>query len=89
MFNYFAYPYSFPCHIQLTVAEKKSIQMECVCLLKRLHQLGLAHLDFTPENVLYDRKGLRLCDFAKATPITSNNLRHVKVTSEITELYQY
>lgn len=44
--------------------------------MERLHQLGLAHLDFTPENVLLGSDGLRLCDFAKSTPLWSPNLRH-------------
>ena len=45
--------------------------------MKRLHRLGLAHLDFTPENILVGSEGLRLCDFAKVTPLWSPRLRHV------------
>eukprot|EP01053_Blabericola_migrator_P001321 Blabericola_migrator_1__1320@NODE_1343_length_4758_cov_149_423151_g901_i0_p1_GENE_NODE_1343_length_4758_cov_149_423151_g901_i0NODE_1343_length_4758_cov_149_423151_g901_i0_p1_ORF_typecomplete_len616_score55_81Pkinase/PF00069_25/4_5e19Kinaselike/PF14531_6/2_7e11Pkinase_Tyr/PF07714_17/2_6e11Kdo/PF06293_14/9_8e10WaaY/PF06176_11/6_8e06RIO1/PF01163_22/2_4e05APH/PF01636_23/2_7e03APH/PF01636_23/0_0014FTA2/PF13095_6/0_041FTA2/PF13095_6/9_5e03_NODE_1343_length_4758_cov_149_423151_g901_i013043151 len=61
----------------LSPEEKRALQLACVLLMRRLHQLGLAHLDFTPENILLGNDGLRLCDFAKATPLWSPRLRHV------------
>lgn len=61
----------------LSEQEKISVQFDCLSLLSRLHSLNLAHLDFTPENVLYGRRGLRLCDFAKATPLHTATFRHV------------
>lgn len=69
--------------MKLTENEKKMLQLGCARLLHKLHQLNLAHLDFTPENVLYGANGLKLCDFAKATPIWSNRLRHLQVWKEI------
>eukprot|EP01054_Gregarina_sp_Poly1_P010420 Gregarina_sp_Poly_1__10419@NODE_750_length_6465_cov_191_781651_g557_i0_p1_GENE_NODE_750_length_6465_cov_191_781651_g557_i0NODE_750_length_6465_cov_191_781651_g557_i0_p1_ORF_typecomplete_len629_score82_16Pkinase/PF00069_25/5_4e18Kinaselike/PF14531_6/2_2e11Pkinase_Tyr/PF07714_17/1e10Kdo/PF06293_14/8_1e10WaaY/PF06176_11/6_7e06RIO1/PF01163_22/7_2e05APH/PF01636_23/9e02APH/PF01636_23/0_0014FTA2/PF13095_6/0_07FTA2/PF13095_6/9_3e03_NODE_750_length_6465_cov_191_781651_g557_i036245510 len=61
----------------LSNEEKRALQLACVLLMRKLHQLGLAHLDFTPENILLGQDGLRLCDFAKATPLWSPRLRHV------------
>ena len=61
----------------LTVTEKKGLQIACILLMSQLHHYGLAHLDFTPENILVGPMGLRLCDFAKATPLTSPRIRHV------------
>eukprot|EP01071_Lankesteria_metandrocarpae_P002219 Lankesteria_metandrocarpae@DN2170_c1_g1_i1.p1 len=61
--------------------EKQQLQFDCLFLLRRLHYLGLAHLDFTPENVLYGSQGLRLCDFAKATPLWTYYQRHVIASS--------
>lgn len=65
---------------QLSKEEKQALQLACVLLMKRLHQLGLAHLDFTPENILLGPDGLRLCDFAKATPLWSPHLRHCPIS---------
>lgn len=62
---------------KLAPEEKCALQIACVLLMKRLHRLGLAHLDFTPENILVGSEGLRLCDFAKVTPLWSPRLRHV------------
>ncbi|EZG43278.1 putative serine/threonine protein kinase [Gregarina niphandrodes] len=63
----------------LSEDEKHALQIGCVKLLRRLHDVGLAHLDFTPENILVGHGGLRLCDFAKSTPLMSSKLRHVPV----------
>ncbi|SPJ11218.1 serine/threonine protein kinase, FIKK family [Plasmodium sp. DRC-Itaito] len=58
---------------------KKEILYKCLRLLVRLHSAGLSHLDFTAENVLItDDYDMRLCDFAKSTPIYSDKLRHKK-----------
>lgn len=57
--------------------EKRTLQFHALMILNRLHSLGLAHLDFTPENVLIGTHGLKLCDFAKSTPLWSAQLRHV------------
>ncbi|SOV78750.1 serine/threonine protein kinase, FIKK family [Plasmodium reichenowi] len=58
---------------------KKIYLNESLKLLVRLHEAGLAHLDFTPENILINTNGdMRLCDFGKSTPVYSYNLRHIK-----------
>ncbi|EWC76949.1 serine/threonine protein kinase [Plasmodium falciparum UGT5.1] len=58
---------------------KKKYLIESLKLLVRLHEAGLAHLDFTPENILIKKNGgMRLCDFGKSTPVYSYNLRHIK-----------
>eukprot|EP00915_Cephaloidophora_sp_WS-2016_P011686 GHVH01017088.1.p1 GENE.GHVH01017088.1~~GHVH01017088.1.p1 ORF type:complete len:698 (+),score=48.95 GHVH01017088.1:149-2095(+) len=56
--------------------DKCTLQLLCVDLLRRLHKTGICHLDFTPENILYGPDGLKLCDFAKATPLSTNYLYH-------------
>ncbi|SOV79100.1 serine/threonine protein kinase, FIKK family, putative [Plasmodium sp. gorilla clade G3] len=57
---------------------KKDLLYKCLHLLVRLHRAGLSHLDLTSENVLItDDYDMRLCDFAKSTPIYSNKLRHI------------
>ncbi|CDO65291.1 serine/threonine protein kinase, FIKK family [Plasmodium reichenowi] len=57
---------------------KKEILYKCLRLLVRLHSAGLSHLDLTSENVLItDDYDMRLCDFAKSTPIYSDKLRHI------------
>eukprot|EP00923_Selenidium_pygospionis_P055794 GHVN01097139.1.p1 GENE.GHVN01097139.1~~GHVN01097139.1.p1 ORF type:complete len:733 (+),score=104.77 GHVN01097139.1:705-2903(+) len=61
----------------LTPEEKKCLQFHSLLVLNRLHSVGLAHLDFTPENLLIGREGIKLCDFAKATPLWSHRFRHV------------
>lgn len=62
----------------LSDEEKRILQLDCIMLLWRLHAVGLSHLDFTPENVLIGMDGLRVCDFAKATPLYSHRIRHVR-----------
>eukprot|EP00923_Selenidium_pygospionis_P033574 GHVN01058911.1.p1 GENE.GHVN01058911.1~~GHVN01058911.1.p1 ORF type:complete len:1656 (+),score=434.51 GHVN01058911.1:593-5560(+) len=70
----------------LTSDEKKSLQYNSLLILNRLHEVGLAHLDFTPENVLVGANGLRLCDFAKATPLWSPKIRHVNPNHSLRQL---
>ncbi|SOV76040.1 serine/threonine protein kinase, FIKK family [Plasmodium sp. gorilla clade G3] len=58
---------------------KKKYLIKSLKLLVRLHETGLAHLDFTPENILIKKNGdMRLCDFGKSTPVYSYNLRHIR-----------
>ncbi|SOV76656.1 serine/threonine protein kinase, FIKK family [Plasmodium reichenowi] len=62
-------------------AKKKKIIYDSLNLLIRLHDAGLTHLDFTPENILISENNeLRLCDLAKSTPIYTRKLRHVQET---------
>eukprot|EP00918_Siedleckia_nematoides_P026883 GHVU01057992.1.p2 GENE.GHVU01057992.1~~GHVU01057992.1.p2 ORF type:complete len:407 (-),score=39.09 GHVU01057992.1:1056-2276(-) len=61
----------------LSDEEKRLLQYDGLCMLQRLHSLGFAHLDFTPENVLIGSNGLRLCDFAKTTPRLTPAARHL------------
>ncbi|SOV76959.1 serine/threonine protein kinase, FIKK family [Plasmodium reichenowi] len=59
--------------------DKINILLACLKLLARLHDAGLSHLDLTPDNILISKSmDLRLCDFAKSTPMYSNKLRHLK-----------
>eukprot|EP00922_Rhytidocystis_sp_ex-Travisia-forbesii_P048175 GHVS01071775.1.p1 GENE.GHVS01071775.1~~GHVS01071775.1.p1 ORF type:complete len:710 (-),score=115.19 GHVS01071775.1:372-2255(-) len=57
--------------------EKRQLQFGALCCMRLLHSLGLAHLDFTPENLLMGKTGLRLCDFAKSTPLYTRHPRHL------------
>ncbi|SCQ12781.1 serine/threonine protein kinase, FIKK family [Plasmodium gaboni] len=58
---------------------KKMYLNESLKLLVRLHEAGLAHLDFTAENILIKENGdMRLCDFGKSTLVYTYNLRHIK-----------
>ncbi|SOV13902.1 serine/threonine protein kinase, FIKK family [Plasmodium sp. gorilla clade G2] len=58
---------------------KKMYLNESLKLLVRLHEAGLAHLDFTAENILIKKNGdMRLCDFGKSTLVYTYNLRHIK-----------
>ncbi|KYO02207.1 serine/threonine protein kinase, FIKK family [Plasmodium gaboni] len=61
--------------------KKKKIIYDSLNLLIKLHDAGLTHLDFTPENILISENNeLRLCDLAKSTPIYTRKLRHVEET---------
>jgi len=73
----------------LTTEEKRCLQNDTLNILRRLHGLGLSHLDFTPENVLIGSQGLRLCDFAKATPLFSPNFRHVQISAAGNRLFPF
>lgn len=68
------------CCAQLPPLFKRKLQLATALLLHALHCAGVAHLDFTPENILvHDPTGwsstegfqlqLRLCDFSKAAPL--------------------
>jgi len=48
---------------------KKSLQHGIVKAVATLHNAGIAHLDLTPENILVGADGIRICDFAKSTPL--------------------
>ncbi|SOV20446.1 serine/threonine protein kinase, FIKK family [Plasmodium sp. gorilla clade G2] len=71
-------------NIILSEREKKRILYECLKLLIKLHNVGIAHLDISKENILMteDYKFL-LCDFCKSTPIYTKTLRHVKEVNHI------
>ncbi|KAK6590316.1 Ser Thr kinase [Cryptosporidium xiaoi] len=60
----------------LTNKEKKELQYNLAVIMNKLHKKGLSHLDFTPENILMGPNGINICDFAKSTPIITNNPRH-------------
>ncbi|KAH8741311.1 Ser/Thr protein kinase [Cryptosporidium ryanae] len=60
----------------LSNREKKELQYNLVVIMDKLHKKGLSHLDFTPENILIGPNGINVCDFAKSTPIITNNPRH-------------
>ncbi|KAH0479619.1 MAG: uncharacterized protein KVP18_001973 [Porospora cf. gigantea A] len=45
------------------------LQRDLAQLVRRLHSVGLCHLDLTPTNVLMGPEGLKLVDFAKAAPM--------------------
>ncbi|SCQ12904.1 serine/threonine protein kinase, FIKK family [Plasmodium gaboni] len=69
--------------------EKKKIMNECLKLLIKLHNAGLAHLDISPENILITNNfELRLCDLAKSAPIYTCNLRHIKGEEKKSFLFQ-
>ncbi|KOB63846.1 hypothetical protein PFHG_05010 [Plasmodium falciparum HB3] len=58
---------------------KKKLLFESLKLINKLHQAGICHLDFTLDNILISKNGdMRLCDFAKCTPMYSYYLRHTK-----------
>lgn len=58
--------------------KKKKLLYNCLNLLRKLHNAGLSHLDFTSHNILIsDKHEIRLCDFGKATPMYTYNLRHI------------
>ncbi|SOV22091.1 serine/threonine protein kinase, FIKK family [Plasmodium sp. DRC-Itaito] len=58
--------------------KKKKLLYDCLNLLRKLHSAGLSHLDFTSQNILIsDNHEIRLCDFGKATPMYTFNLRHI------------
>ncbi|SOV78753.1 serine/threonine protein kinase, FIKK family, putative [Plasmodium reichenowi] len=58
---------------------KKKLLFESLKLINKLHQAGICHLDFTLDNILISKDGdMRLCDFAKSTPMYSYYLRHTK-----------
>eukprot|EP00922_Rhytidocystis_sp_ex-Travisia-forbesii_P048177 GHVS01071777.1.p1 GENE.GHVS01071777.1~~GHVS01071777.1.p1 ORF type:complete len:862 (-),score=154.19 GHVS01071777.1:489-2807(-) len=63
--------------VPLQKTEKRQLQFGALCCMRLLHSLGLAHLDFTPENLLIGKTGLRLCDFAKTTPLYTRHPRHL------------
>ncbi|KAH0480957.1 MAG: hypothetical protein KVP17_001690 [Porospora cf. gigantea B] len=45
------------------------LERDLAQLIRRLHSVGLCHLDLTPTNVLMGPEGLKLVDFAKAAPL--------------------
>ncbi|SOV76045.1 serine/threonine protein kinase, FIKK family [Plasmodium sp. gorilla clade G3] len=58
---------------------KKKLLFESLKLINKLHQAGICHLDFTLDNILISEDGdMRLCDFAKSTPMYSYHLRHTR-----------
>lgn len=58
--------------------KKKKLLYNCLNLLRKLHNAGLSHLNFTSHNILIsDKHEIRLCDFGKATPMYTYNLRHI------------
>ncbi|SPJ10098.1 serine/threonine protein kinase, FIKK family, putative [Plasmodium sp. DRC-Itaito] len=47
-------------------------------LMKKFHDTGLCHFDFTVQNILINKDyKMRLCNFAKWTPVYTNNLRYI------------
>lgn len=59
--------------------KEKKIIHEWIKLVSRLHDTGLSHLDISPENTLIgENHKMRLCDFAKSTPLYTYYLRHRK-----------
>eukprot|EP00917_Polyrhabdina_sp_WS-2016_P014251 GHVP01031236.1.p1 GENE.GHVP01031236.1~~GHVP01031236.1.p1 ORF type:complete len:1097 (+),score=151.32 GHVP01031236.1:1047-4337(+) len=70
----------------LTSDQKRKLQYNCLLLLHKMHSLGFAHLDFTPENILHGSEGLRVCDFAKSTPLWSSRYRHLATSARATNL---
>ncbi|ETW37369.1 serine/threonine protein kinase [Plasmodium falciparum Tanzania (2000708)] len=70
--------------------DKINILHACLKLLARLHDAGLCHLDLTPDNILISKSmDLRLCDFAKSTPMYSNKLRHLKESEDSYKFESY
>ncbi|SOV22042.1 serine/threonine protein kinase, FIKK family [Plasmodium sp. DRC-Itaito] len=70
--------------------DKINILHACLKLLARLHDAGLSHLDLTPDNILISKNmDLRLCDFAKSTPMYSNKLRHLKASKNLYKFESY
>ncbi|SCQ12773.1 serine/threonine protein kinase, FIKK family [Plasmodium sp.] len=68
----------------LSDREKKQILYECLKLLIKLHNVGIAHLDISLENILMTEDyNFLLCDFCKSTPIYTTMLRHVKEMNHI------
>ncbi|KNC37996.1 trophozoite antigen [Plasmodium falciparum RAJ116] len=62
---------------------------ECLKLLIKLHNAGLAHLDISPENILISNNSeFRLCDLAKSAPMYTYNLRHIKGDEKKSFLFQ-
>ncbi|ETW48870.1 serine/threonine protein kinase [Plasmodium falciparum MaliPS096_E11] len=73
----------------VSVEEKKKIMKECLKLLIKLHNAGLAHLDISPENILISNNSeFRLCDLAKSAPMYTYNLRHIKGDEKKSFLFQ-
>ncbi|SOV13906.1 serine/threonine protein kinase, FIKK family, putative [Plasmodium sp. gorilla clade G2] len=59
--------------------KKKRLLYGSLELMKKFHDTGLCHLDFTVQNILINKDyEMRLCDFAKSTPMYTNNLRHIE-----------
>lgn len=57
----------------------KKILFKSLKLLIRLHDVGITHLDLTPENVLITKNfDIRFCDFGKSAPVYTTKLRHTK-----------
>ncbi|ETW48439.1 serine/threonine protein kinase [Plasmodium falciparum MaliPS096_E11] len=68
----------------LSDREKKKFLYECLKLLIKLHNVGIAHLDISLENILMtENYEFLLCDFCKSTPIYTTTLRHVKEMNHI------
>lgn len=60
----------------LSEEEARFYSAEAVCAIEALHQLGFAHRDIKPDNLLLDRDGhLRLADLGLAKSIAANVVR--------------
>ena len=55
---------------RLSAAETLTIGLECLEALEHAHEMGIAHHDVKPGNILVSRSGIKLCDFGLAARTT-------------------